>query len=263
MDELELRLAARHAIGHELSLRKQAERMARALQESLLPPKLPQILGAEIAALYRPADAGIVGGDFYDVFEVDGTWVLAVGDVSGKGPEAAALTGLARHTIRTGALTATSPADVLRTLNEVMFLDCPHGHTAHFCTVLLIFAHPAPDGLSITVAAGGHPPGLILHGDHSQSSVGAPGTPAGVFPELQVTDVTGKLGHGDALVLFTDGLTEARTPAGLLGIEGVQRALRHAGERSASGIVADLQELTSGPEVRVRDDVAALVLKVL
>jgi sigma-B regulation protein RsbU (phosphoserine phosphatase) len=84
-----------------------------------------------------------------------------------------------------------------------------------------------------------------------------------VFPELQVTDVTEKLRHGDALVLFTDGLTEARTPTGLLGSEGVQRALAHAGERSAPGIVADLQELTSGPEVRVRDDVAALVLKVL
>jgi phosphoserine phosphatase RsbU/P len=109
VDALELRLAARRTVRHEVALRDQAERTARALQSSLLPLELPPIAGARLAALYVPADAGVVGGDFYDAFELaDGGCALVVGDVSGKGASAAAVTALARHTLRTASLSTRS-----------------------------------------------------------------------------------------------------------------------------------------------------------
>jgi len=116
MDELELRLASRRVVQTEQTLREQAEHMARTLQQSLLPPQLPAIADAQLAALYLPASSGEVGGDFYDVLPLpEDTWALVIGDVSGKGAQAAAVTALARHTIRTAFLTSRDPADVLAT----------------------------------------------------------------------------------------------------------------------------------------------------
>jgi sigma-B regulation protein RsbU (phosphoserine phosphatase) len=262
MDELELRLAAKRAVRHELHLRAQAEQMARALQTSLLPPELPTIPGAELAALYLPADAGVVGGDFYDVFPIEQGWALAVGDVSGKGPSAAAVTGLARHTIRAAALTATAPADVLRTLNRVMLLDAPDGGLDHFCTTLLIFARPHRDGFALTLAAGGHLPPMIVRADGQATQVKLIGAPAGCFPDAAFGEVAADLGPGDGLLLFTDGVTEARTSSGLLGTTVLQERLSDDRPRTAAELVTSLRSVISGPGVDVRDDVAALALSV-
>lgn len=162
MDELELRLAARATVDQELVLREQAEQMACQLQASLLPPTLPEIVGIELASLYRPAEAGQVGGDFFDVFEINDMCVLAVGDVSGKGTAAAAVTGLARHTIRSAALWAQGPGEILDNLSRSMLLGRVGADIDYFCTVLLMFARRRGQRLTIEVASAGHPPALIV-----------------------------------------------------------------------------------------------------
>jgi serine phosphatase RsbU (regulator of sigma subunit) len=117
------------------------DHIAWTLQQSLLPPALPDIPGFEVAALYRPAGEGYeVGGDFYDVFETaDRAWALVVGDVCGKGPEAAAITGLARHTIRAIAMHDRRPCKVLRSLNEALLGEA---WTDRFCTVCYVRLRP-------------------------------------------------------------------------------------------------------------------------
>jgi sigma-B regulation protein RsbU (phosphoserine phosphatase) len=262
MDELELRLAARRAVGHELSLRQQAERMARSLQESLLPPALPEVAGADLAALYLPADAGEVGGDFYDVFEAGDACVLVVGDVSGKGAPAAAVTALARHTVRAASLSACSAGEVLEILNQAMFLGRRDREVQHFCTVLLVIARRTDEGMSLTAAAAGHPPALIVGDDGALSELGTSGPPVGWFPEASFSECSGRLRRGEVLVLITDGITEARTPSGLLGHAGLVAELRAgSGGDGAADVVERLWTIISRPGVEVRDDAAALVLK--
>ena len=259
MDELELRLAARKTVSQELMLREQAERMARDLQASLLPPELPELDGAEAAALYLPADAGVVGGDFFDAFIAGDTCVLAVGDVSGKGARAAAVTGLARHTIRSAALWATSPADILTNLNRAMLLDRGGAQVEHYCTVLLAFARRSRDGFRLTVASAGHPPALLVHGDGTCSHVASAGPPAGWYAEAAYGEVAAELRHGERFVMYTDGLTEARTADGFLGLSGLEPLV--ARTTSAQETIDSLQALIQSEDVRVDDDVAALVLR--
>lgn len=262
MDELELRLAARTTVGHESSMREQAERMARQLQSSLLPPELPQIEGAEIAVLYVPADAGVVGGDFYDVFSAGERCVLAVGDVSGKGSGAAAVTGLARHTIRSAALWAGGPAEVLANLNRALLIDSEHAPPEHYCTALLIFASPTDRGFELTVASAGHPPALLVGGDGSVRELISPAPAAGWYGDAEFDQLSAALVPGDRIVMFTDGLTEARTPDGLVGMERLKDALGAAGAGAADAIEA-LRLTVAASDVTVRDDVAALAFKVL
>lgn len=259
MDELELRLSARATVGQELVLREQAEQMARALQSTLLPPELPEIAGADLAALYLPADAGVVGGDFYDVFMAGQHCVLAVGDVSGKGAEAAAVTGLARHTIRSAALWATGPADILTNLNQAMLLGGTGAEIDHFCTVLLIFAARTETGFALTIATAGHPPALLVGTDGGVTERATPGPPAGWYDGARFPEVTADLRPGERLVMFTDGLTEARTPDGFFGFDGLKQCLTTAGD-SAVETVDALRRAVSAEGVEVRDDVAALVL---
>lgn len=263
VDALELRLAARRTVAHELELRDQAERTARALQASLLPAELPRIPGARLAALYEPADAGVVGGDFYDAFErADGTSVLVVGDVSGKGAAAAALTGVARHTVRTASLATGSPAAMLRTLNRALFIDRREVQIEHFCTALVVAARPAGGGLDLSVACAGHPPALIRRRDGSTSRLDAAGPPVGWFLGAEHRERSARLERGDALVLFTDGITEARTASGMLGPEGLERAIREAPcGAGAADLVGALRGLLASEEIEIRDDVAALVLE--
>lgn len=261
MDELELRLAARRAVALESSLREQAEQIARTLQRSLLPPTLPRIPGGELSALYLPADAGVIGGDFYDVFLVDGTCILVVGDVSGKGAAAAAVTSLARHTIRSASLSSTSLTEILETLNRAMLLGSSETELEHFCTALVLSARPGEDGLSLSVAAGGHPAGLILRADGSMSEFGAPGPPAGWFGEAVFGEASDHLGRGEALVLFTDGITEARTASGMLGVEGLRAALAEVRGGSAAETIEAIERALSGDDIDVRDDAAVLVLR--
>lgn len=263
VDALELRLAARRTVQHEVALRDQAERTARALQGSLLPLELPPIPGAQLAALYVPADAGVVGGDFYDAFELaDGGCALVVGDVSGKGPSAAAVTALARHTLRTASLSVGSPAGMLGTLNRAMFIDRGEIEIEHFCTALVVSARPDDGGLMLAVAGAGHPAALIRRRDGSTAWLGAAGPPVGWFLGASYRESSGRLEAGDAIVLFTDGSVEARTASGMLGSDGLERAVGAVAEGTgAAGIADALRELVARAGIEIRDDVAALVLE--
>lgn len=260
MDELELRLQARRTVIQELALREQAERTARQLQTSLLPPELPHVEGVERATLYVPADMAVVGGDFYDMFLVGETCVLAVGDVSGKDAAAAAVTGLARHAIRSAAQWAHEPGEVLANLNRTMLLDVGDRDIATFCTVLLVFAHRTGSGFRLRLACAGHPAPLLIDATGRSTEIAIEGPPAGWFEDPAFGETEVELEPGASLVMYTDGLIEARRRGQLVGIEAVRRALEGAAG-SIEGTLEALRELITAPEVSVSDDVAVLAFR--
>ena len=261
MDELELRLRARDTVDQEQALRDQAERMARSLQESLLPPVLPAIPGAELTALYQPADAGQVGGDFYDVFETpSGAWVLTVGDVSGKGARAAVVTALARHTIRSAALTMDDPAGIVALLNDAMFLSRREDELEHFCTVHVSVLRAADAGFEVATASAGHPEALRLREGRVTPLEGG-GPPVGWYRGAHYAAARTDLRAGDVLLVHTDGLTEARRGGEFVGRDGVAALLQGAPGGSVEEIQRRLLDLLAADDVDARDDVAALVLR--
>jgi sigma-B regulation protein RsbU (phosphoserine phosphatase) len=260
MDELELRLQARRTVSQELALRQHAERTARQLQASLLPPELPQVDGVERAALYVPADMAVVGGDFYDMFVVGETYVLAVGDVSGKDAAAAAVTGLARHAIRSAAQWAKDPVEVLANLNRTMLLDVGDSDIATFCTVLLVFGQRTDCGFRLRLACAGHPAPLLIDATGRSTEVAVEGPPAGWFEDAAFGETEIELEPGASLVMYTDGLSEARRGGQLVGIDAVREALEGA-TGSAEGMLKVLRDLITAPDVSVNDDVAVLVFR--
>ncbi|MHB8659085.1 MAG: PP2C family protein-serine/threonine phosphatase [Solirubrobacteraceae bacterium] len=262
MDELELRLHAQRVVSQELRLREQAERKARELQASLLPSELPEVAGAERAALYLPADAAVVGGDFYDLFGVGGGWVLATGDVSGKDAAAAAVTGLARHVIRSSSQWASGPAEILENLNRTMLIDSSGDSIAGFCTVLLVFARRTERGFALRIASAGHSPALMIDPSGAHTEVGGIGPPAGWYEEAVFAETETELHAGQTLVMYTDGLTEARSEDGLLGIEPLVAALPKSAV-SAAELIGALQSVIMAPGVCVNDDVAALAFRAI
>jgi sigma-B regulation protein RsbU (phosphoserine phosphatase) len=264
VDELELRLSARTAVAREHELRDAAERTARVLQESLLPAELPVVPGADLAAFYRPADRGVVGGDFYDAFAVEpGRWALVIGDVSGKGTRAAAVTALARHTIRTASLETGDPADVLRVLNRAMLLGRDEAELERFCTAHVGFLEASGSGFVLRSASAGHPAALVLRrGAAGAEPSAASGPPVGWHADARFTAVAQELSSGDVVALHTDGLSEARRGGGLLGEDAIGAVLERMRDAGAEGVVAELSALLADPGVSVRDDAAALVLAV-
>jgi serine phosphatase RsbU (regulator of sigma subunit) len=244
-------------------------RMVAALQKSLLPPLLPEIPGVDLEARYRPTGAtNLVGGDFFDVFELaDRTWGLILGDVSGFGAEAAALTGIARYTVRAIAGPGDKPSDVLAQLNEAMLHQGPAERfcTALYAVVTLPAAAEGPGGgVEVRLANGGHPPGLVLRDDESVERLdeGA-GMLLGVFSDPVFADEPVTLWPGDALVLYTDGVIEARDSRGIqLGEDRLAAALATCAGRSAGGIarrieLAALDHQGDQPS----DDIAIVVLR--
>ena len=169
-------------------LYRDRDRAAVTLQASLLPPELPEMPGIDVASLFLPAIAGYaVGGDFYDLFELDdGRWAALVGDVCGKGLEAAALTGLARHTLRAVA-NVDQPSDALAELNRALLRERIDGR---FCTVALaLFEPPDDEGTRVTVAVGGHPLPQKIRASGEATSVGRHGTLLGVAEKIALDAV--------------------------------------------------------------------------
>jgi PAS domain S-box-containing protein len=256
-------LASRAALALDNArLYRERDEIARTLQEALLPGPVPEVPGVELAARYQAAGEGIdVGGDFYDAFDTeDGAWALVVGDVCGKGPKAAALMGAARHTIRAAALRDHRPSAVLTMLNAALLQQSPE---QWFCTVCYVRLRPLPGGARLTVSAGGHPLPAILRADGTVEFAGTPGTLLGVFPDIELTDVTADLRADDALVLFTDGLTDAERTTGEPDKKWLASMLARNAGRSAEEIAARLER----EALRVRaeglsDDLAILVAKV-
>lgn len=236
--------------------------VARTLQRSLLPPGLPDIPGVDIAARYLAADEdNEVGGDFYDCFPTGpGEWAAVIGDVCGKGAEAAAVTALARHTIRAAVVHDPQPAAVLRELNAAILR---HGTDFRFCTVLYVRLVPTVDGVEACIATGGHPLPVLLRASGEAGAAGRPGTLLGVVPDPAISETAIRLRPGDALVLFTDGVTEASPLDDALGPERLAEFLGSCAGKDASRIAAGVEarvlELQRG---RPRDDVAVLVLRI-
>jgi serine phosphatase RsbU (regulator of sigma subunit) len=235
-------------------------RIAHTLQAKLLPERLPEIPGALLAARYRAAgELNEVGGDFYDVFaRSEREWTLVVGDVSGKGAEAAAATALARYTLRTAALDETSPGDALRRLNAAML----HDGSGQFATVVLAYVSGDRDGhLDVRLALGGHPPPLVLRADGTVEAVGAFGTVLGVLERLRLVDCELTLARGDSLLLYTDGVTEAGPRGAAIGQAGLEALLQRVAGADPQTIVDAVEAAVVGAqEGEPRDDVALLAV---
>jgi PAS domain S-box-containing protein len=235
---------------------------ASALQRSLLPPTLPEIPGIDIASRYRAAGEGTeVGGDFFDVFPTEnGSWTVVIGDVCGKGPEAAAVTGLARNTIRATAMHEERPSAVLDQLNTAILQQVSDGR---FCTVCYARIHQTEDGVRVTVCSGGHPLPLVLRADGAVETVGKPGRLLGVFPESLLSDQVVDLGPGDSMVLYTDGVTEQVRQGVPVGVERLGAAVQAAAGKDANGIVDAIERVVfESGRAEARDDVAIVVLRV-
>ena len=185
-------------------------KIAHTLQASLLPPLLPEVPGVEAGALYRPAgEEHEVGGDFYDLFATtENHWFAVIGDVCGKGAEAAAVTALARYTIRAAAAQNDSPAAILRWVNEAMLRE----DSSRFCTIAVAHLDRSAATTRLTVAVGGHPAPIVLRADGSVETAGAGGTLIGLVDDPRLAETTTELAPGDAVLLYTDGVTEADAP---------------------------------------------------
>jgi len=240
--------------------------VARTLQEGLLPSNLTPVPGLEVAVRYHSiSDGGRVGGDFYDLFDIAGDrWLVAVGDVCGKGTAAAVLTGLSRHTLRAIAMREREPVAMLAFLNEALRRQAT---APGFCTVsCATLTRIATGGFEASLASGGHPyPLLARAGGEGVEEVAVPGTLLGVEPVPRLDQVTLRLEPGDVLMLYTDGATDARSPGG----EHFGEARLHAALAAARGGDADAiaeavdEEVRAWEPARPRDDRAIVVLRVL
>ena len=255
--EEELVRARDRAVASEVRARE----LAATLQSSLIPPAPPQIPGLDVAAEYRPAGTGDeVGGDFFDLFEVArGDWGIVLGDVCGKGAEAATVTALARYTVRAAATRVRRPRSILSLLNDALLRQ----GAERFCTVVYGRVRIEPTRTRLTVASAGHWLPLRVARDGDVRELGTPGVICGVFEELGARDVTVELHAGDAVVFFTDGVVEARCGDEQLGQERLVAALRGMAGHTAAEITTALLDLTlSFQEGLPRDDIAIVALRV-
>jgi PAS domain S-box-containing protein len=236
--------------------------IARTLQQSLLPAELPSIPGLETAACYRAMGEGTeVGGDFYDMFQTRARgWTVVVGDVCGKGPDAAAVTALARYTLRAAAMRERLPSRILALLNEALLRQRDDGR---FCTVAYAYVEAQDGGARIGFASGGHPLPLLLRADGSVERLGTHGTLLGVMPDPDLEDQTATLTAGDALVFYTDGVTEARGADAPLGDERLAAILASCAGQDAEAIAARVEQAALAlQDGSPRDDIAVVVLRV-
>ena len=234
--------------------------IAQTLQASLLPPMLPEVPGVDAGALYQAAgEDHEVGGDFYDLFATsEDHWFAVIGDVCGKGAEAAAVTALARYTIRAAAARRHSPAAILRWVNEVMVNE----KSTRFCTVAVAHLDRSNGSTEVTVAVGGHPSPIVTRADGSVEELGTAGTLIGLVDDPRLEDVTTELAPGDTILLYTDGVTEAGAPLRVWTPEELVEVVAGGTGGSAQQLVdhvadAALRDLAGPP----RDDVAMLALR--
>ena len=261
VDDLELaeQLARRAAVAVENArLHSRLALIAETLQESLLPNALPEIPGWNIASLYRPAGAEQridVGGDFYDVFQSQAGWFVVIGDVTGKGVSAAALTALLRHGSRFASRYDPQPAAVLHELDEAL-----HDRSGDsLCTALCM--RLAAD--RIVLSSAGHPPGLIVSADGAVTETPEPGPLLGAFSDVHWPEQTVAISPSDMLLLYTDGVTEAPGEQDRFGTSRLKQFLAAHAHATPQALLAALDraltEFTAGRHRQ--DDVAALALR--
>ncbi len=248
---------AREAEARLRLLLAERTRIARTLQDSLLPTRLPVIPGCAVETLYAPADDD-VAGDFYDVFRVDASsWGVVVADVSGKGAPAAAYTGMVRFTLRTLAAGASSPRVVLQALNAALLRDSVDDR---FCTLVFAIATVTGDGVELRVALAGHHPPLLRRRSGQVEVVGTLGTALGLVEEPRLTDTFVRLDPGDLLCLFTDGLVEARRGPHEFGDDRAVQVLAVAGEGPGPAVTALADAVRAFHPGPLRDDLTLLCL---
>ncbi|WP_256961986.1 SpoIIE family protein phosphatase, partial [Streptomyces sp. NRRL B-24572] len=241
-----------------------SERVAisQSLQRSLLPPGLPVIPGVEVDVIYRAAGEGNeVGGDFYDVFPIrDDVYGFAIGDVCGTGPEAAAVTGLARHALRLLAREGFGGPAVLERLNAAI-LD--EGARSRFLTLLYGEMRPQPDGsVILKVVCAGHPLPLRLRPDGTVEPAAEPQPLLGVMEDLELYEQTVTLDPGDVLLCVTDGVTERREGTRMLGDDGLAEVLKTCTGLTAGAVASRvLRAVERFAQAPASDDMAILAMR--
>ncbi len=238
---------------------QRAVTLARTLQQTLIPPTPPAIPGLDIAAVYRPAGSGDeVGGDFYDIFQIgEDDWVVALGDVRGKGVEAAVVTALARHTLRAVSFGMTSPSQALLAFNDALLAH----ESDRFCTVLLLRLHADAGGWSATLSAGGHPLPLLRSEAGTPVAFGEPGMVLGLFPEPALHDASVRLQPGDTLVLYTDGVTEGRHGREFFGDAALEACVARPSGSAQRLVDQILGEVMSFQDGNPSDDIAVVAVR--
>ncbi|MEV7536231.1 SpoIIE family protein phosphatase [Streptomyces hydrogenans] len=236
--------------------------ISQSLQRSLLPPELPKIPGVEVDVIYRAAGEGNeVGGDFYDVFPIrDDVYGFAIGDVCGTGPEAAAVTGLARHALRLLAREGFGGPAVLERLNAAI-LD--EGARSRFLTLLYGELRPQPDGSALLkMVCAGHPLPLRLRPDGTVTPAAEPQPLLGVMEDLELYEETFTLDPGDVLLCVTDGVTERREGTRMLGDDGLADALRTCTGLTAGAVGGRiLRAVERFAHAPASDDMAILTMR--
>jgi serine phosphatase RsbU (regulator of sigma subunit) len=250
-------LAQRAALAIENArLAEERTRVADALQRELLPPSLPRMPGWQVATMYEPAgEINQVGGDFYEVFPVEGGWAVVLGDVSGKGAAAAALTAEARHTIRTAGVLSDDPRRGFYLLDD----NLRERDDAALCSAAMVVVPADPEASSeVTVYLAGHPHPMLMH-EGEATPVGDPGPMLGVVDDPVWEGVTVTIEPGDQLVLYTDGVIEAR---GRDGERFGEERLRHglAGSTTPDSAVEQVRGALDGFGAEGRQDDAAVVV---
>ncbi len=265
LETLALLASAKVSLRAALTVGAERAALARALQESLRPHSPQDIPGLQVAVRYTAGTAGVdVIGDFYDVFpSLHQSWGMVVGDVCGKGVTAAGSTALARHTLRAEAHRRTRPSLILAALNQALLdgpADAPPFLTAIYATVC-----PVAGGASVQISAAGHPLALLRRAGGRVRELGRPGTLLGVLPAPELHDTRGLLRAGDSLILFTDGVTEARNPVrrDFFGDDRLRSLVAALGNRPADAMaVAVRQAALAFAGGSAGDDAVVLVLKV-
>lgn len=237
-----------------------ARTLARTLQQMLIPPTEPRVPGLEIAAAYRPAtDELLVGGDFYDVFQLGPEeWGVVLGDVCGKDAEAATVTALARWTVRAAAIESGGTAHALANLNELL----TNHAVERFCTAVLVRLRPHGPSWRATISSGGHPAPLLLDADGPESAMTEVGPLIGVIEDAHFPETHLTLAPGQGLLLYTDGVPDARRGSDFFDEDRLLSSVRAHGtepRRVVEGLVADVADFQEGPAT---DDLAVLALRV-
>ncbi len=257
-------LAARAALATDNGrLFHSRNRVARSLQEALLPPAMPVIDGLALAARYDVAEADVaIGGDFYDVMPVGpSAWGVVVGDVCGRGPDAAALTGLVRHTLRTAVVREQLPSRVLGQTNQAMLQQIDD---SRFCTAAYLrieLTQPLSGRVRVSASSAGHPRPVLVRANGRAEVLDCAGTLLGVVSDPALIDIHTELGPGDAVVLYTDGVTEARRGNDLFGEDRVVEALASLAGRPAEEMASGLEALVADFRRSASDDTAILVVQ--
>jgi len=249
------------AIRVDRMFRRRSE-VAETLQASLLPARLPTgVPGLEFASAYIGAtQSQDVSGDFYDVFSSPDGWAIAIGDVCGKGQDAAAVTAAARHAIRALAHVKSSPVDVLAAANDVLLAG---DYDERFVTVKLAFLQHTGRGVQVRLGGAGHPGPAVVRADGRVEIMDGGGLPLGLFPDAQPDHADLELSPGDLLFFYTDGVTEARNAAQRFFEDHLADSLAADVTRTAAQTVRAVQELvTTFSRGELRDDVTIVAVKV-